>query len=268
MQAPANYDPFELLNDENKFTVFVKTITNYFIGKVVSVIYNAEDEPDWVCLFPAAWVADQGIRQSEFLANGVSSDTERERYETPVWFRWQISSEAVIWRHEVPESNNVTPEEMEEILRRRPEHEARYATDTARREIIGQGSRVFIKTATNFFIGDIIGIQQNQSGDFSRVALAGGCAWVADQGIRQSRFLSDGVFDRATEIERYNDPVLLNAHLITEVTPWAREIPDSTERPMGAVYTEQPDDGEAAEDDVPDDRAPGEDQDRDDDLPF
>lgn len=251
----------DLMSAERKQTVFIKTITNYFVGKVVATIVNSDDEVDWVCLFPAAWIADQGIRQSEFLKKGVTDATERERYEHPVWVRWITATEAVQWRHEVPESNDVEPEEMARILAERPAIESKYRTEADFHNIIGEKSRVFVKSATNFFIGDIAAMELDQDGDMARLVLEPGSAWVADQGVRQSRFLSLGTA-RDTEIERYEDPVLINSHLLTEITPWPREIPEtSTREESGSVqrWEDEPDDEEqeGPEDDgAEDDGAP------------
>ncbi len=238
------FDPF---NHNVGEVVFVKSITNYFIGKVVAVKETEDDEPDMVCLWPAAWLADQGVRQSVFLNSGPTNATEVERYETPVWIRWDVCTEITPWAHPIPESNNLSEEELKEVLDRRPEYEQMFKEPESWYSVLNQGSRVFVKTVTNFFVGDIADMDVNQRGSMSKIMLAPGSAWIADQGFRQSRFLRRGVkLSDLTEVERYDRDVVLNAYMITEIVPWLHAIPETNEpQAQAPIEDEVPEDDDS-----------------------
>jgi hypothetical protein len=85
-------------------SVFVKTVTNYFVGTVVQVETAPDGSVRSLVLEPAAWVADTARRQSQFLAEGPSEQSEIERYPGAVLVPWHCVTECSSWAHAIPES--------------------------------------------------------------------------------------------------------------------------------------------------------------------
>ena len=83
---------------------FLKTVTNYFVGTVVQVDHAPDGSVRSVTLEPAAWVADTARRQSAFLAEGPSEQSEIERYPSSVLVPWHCVTECSPWAHAIPES--------------------------------------------------------------------------------------------------------------------------------------------------------------------
>lgn len=211
--------------------VFIKSITNYFIGRVVDTEHNSHGDPIKVCLFPCAWVADQGIRQSKFLREGVTSATEVERYEVPVWVVIPVATEVTKWNHPIPESNALEDGEMGDILIYRSKMEEKYHKGYPFRSILSPEVPVFVKTVTNFFIGHVIDVALDAFNQMSWMTFERESAWVADEGFRQSRFLRRGVMGSdPTEVERYPDRVSVNGYMVTEIVPWEHPIPETNLR--------------------------------------
>ena len=85
-------------------SVFVKTVTNYFVGTVQAVETAPDGAVRSVTLEPCAWVADTARRQSQFLAEGPSEQSEIERYPSSVLVPFHCVTECSPWSHAIPES--------------------------------------------------------------------------------------------------------------------------------------------------------------------
>ena len=83
---------------------FIKTVTNYFVGQATHIETAPDGAVRSVTLEPAAWVADTATRQSAFLAEGPSEQSEIERYPASVMIPWQCVTEVSPWSHPIPES--------------------------------------------------------------------------------------------------------------------------------------------------------------------
>ena len=83
---------------------FIKTITNYFVGQVTHIETAPDGGVRSITLEPAAWVADTARRQSAFLAEGPTSQSEIERYPGSVLVPWHCVTEVSAWSHPIPES--------------------------------------------------------------------------------------------------------------------------------------------------------------------
>jgi len=85
-------------------SVFVKTVTNYFVGTITEVDTAPDGAVRSITLEPACWVADTARRQSQFLTEGPSEQSEIERYPGAVMVPWHCVTEVSPWSHAIPES--------------------------------------------------------------------------------------------------------------------------------------------------------------------
>lgn len=82
--------------------------------------------------------------------------------------------------------------------------------------LLSPGRKVFIRTVTLFFTGEIAAVTERE------IALRS-AAWIADTG-RFADFLKNGPAPDC-EIEPYPDGVVINREVIIAVSPWLHELP-------------------------------------------
>ena len=83
---------------------FLKSVNNYFVGTVVQVDTAPDGAVRSITMDPCAWVADTARRQSAFLAEGPSEQSEIERYPSSVLVPWHCVIEVSPWAHPIPKS--------------------------------------------------------------------------------------------------------------------------------------------------------------------
>jgi hypothetical protein len=86
--------------------------------------------------------------------------------------------------------------------------------------IFSEGEKVFIRTVTNFLVGQVVGTQN--VGDNTFIVL-GGASWIADT-RRFSDFLKDGITENV-EVEPVTGICAVNVGSIVDVFEWNHELP-------------------------------------------
>ena len=86
--------------------------------------------------------------------------------------------------------------------------------------IFSEGEKVFIRTVTNYLVGEVVSVQN--VGEQSFVVLRG-ASWVADS-KRFHNMLKDG-FAKDAEIEPCPGYVAVNVGSIVDVFEWLHELP-------------------------------------------
>jgi hypothetical protein len=86
--------------------------------------------------------------------------------------------------------------------------------------IFSTGEKVFIRTVTNYLVGEVVGTQEVGSQSFVVLKDA---SWVADM-KRFYNTLKDG-FPKEAEIEPAPGFVTINVGSIVDVFEWAHELP-------------------------------------------
>lgn len=76
--------------------LFIRTVTHYFLGEVVS---STEHE---LVLKDASWLVSTGRRDSEFLLQGPNSETEIEPYPGELIVLRGVIVNMSDWLHELP----------------------------------------------------------------------------------------------------------------------------------------------------------------------
>ena len=82
------------------------------------------------------------------------------------------------------------------------------------KSILAKGKKVFIRTVTHFYTGEV------QSVSKEGVVLKS-AAWIADTG-RFHNFLKDGTVN---EVEPFVSPVFVPFTAMIDATPWLHELP-------------------------------------------
>lgn len=77
--------------------VFVRTVTGFYTGRVVSASAHGLDLAD------AAWIADTG-RFADFLKSGPTAQTEIEPYPDGVFILHGVIVDVSPWKHDLPRS--------------------------------------------------------------------------------------------------------------------------------------------------------------------